>query len=70
MILAPGSANERDLLFADQLEFQPCPSSEIRTEEYKDYDTKQLVWERVIELLQSSLLFDSSRVADHNKAVL
>ena len=28
------------------------------------------MWERVIELLQSTLLFDSSRVTDHNKAVL
>lgn len=66
----PGTAAERDLLLSEQPEFQPCPASEIRPEAYCDVDTKALVWERVIELLQSTLLFDSSKVVDHNKAVL
>ena len=61
MMLTPGSG-DRDLLFSETHEFQPSTAAEVRPEEYTDIDTRQLVWERVIELLQSSLLFDSTRI--------
>jgi len=51
MMLAPGSSNERDLLFAENLEFQPCTAAEVRPEEYTDVDTRQLVWENVMQAL-------------------
>ena len=70
MMLAPGSGADRDLLFSETIEFQPGSPAQVRPEEYTGLDTKQLVWERVIELLQTSLLFDANRVQDHNKAVL
>ena len=69
-MLAPGSGADRDLLFSETIEFQPGSPAQVRPEEYTGLDTKQLVWERVIELLQTSLLFDANRVQDHNKAVL
>lgn len=69
-MLAPGQGAERDLLFAENLEFKPCSASEIRPEEYTDLETRQLVWEKVIDSLQSTILFDSSKIVDHNKAVL
>ena len=33
-------------------------------------DTRSLVWDQVIESLKTTLLFDSSKIHDHNKAVL
>ena len=69
-MLAPGTANERDLLFAENLEFQPCAASEVRPEEYTDVETRQLVWEKVMDALQTTILFDQSRIAEHNKSVI
>lgn len=55
-------ANEKDLLFAENLEFQPCSAAEVRPEEYTDLETRKLVWESVMEALQTTILFDSSRI--------
>ena len=52
-------ANEKDLLFAVNLEFQPCSAAEVRPEEYTDLETRKLVWESVMEALQTTILFDS-----------
>lgn len=41
----------------------------MRPEEYSDLDTRQLVWEKVMEALQTTILFDVARIAEHNKAV-
>ena len=54
----------------EHLEFQPYATSEVRPEEYAGVDTRQLIWDQVIQSLQTTLLFDFNQVKDHNKAVL
>ena len=40
MMLTPGSGADRDLLFSELLEFQPCTVAEVRPEEYAEMDTR------------------------------
>ena len=58
MILTPGSSAEGNQILLEHLEFQPCATSEVRPEAYADIDTRQLIWDQVIQSLQTTLLFD------------
>lgn len=69
MMLAPASVNEKDLLFSESLEFKPCLAAEVRPEEYVELNIRQLVWETVMEALQTTILFDAVKIQDHNKSI-
>ena len=58
------------MLFSEQLEFQVLNAELVRPEVYVETNLKQQVWDRVITMLQTTLLFDTEKVKEHNKSVM
>lgn len=58
------------MLFSEQLEFQVLVADEVRPEVYVETNLRAQIWDRVINMLQTTLLFDTDRVKEHNKAVM
>lgn len=42
----------------------------MRPEIYIETNLRQQLWDRVINMLQTTLLFDAERVKEHNKSVM
>jgi hypothetical protein len=45
-------------------------ADQIHAEFYRDAGLKQIVWDRMLKLMRSSLLFESERLRDHNNGVV
>ena len=45
-------------------------ADEVRPEAYVETNLKAPIWDRVISMLQTTLLFDTERTKEHNKAVM
>jgi hypothetical protein len=45
-------------------------ADQIHAEFYRDSGLRQVVWDRILKLMRSSLLFDSERLRDHNHGVV
>lgn len=67
--LSVNSDND-DLLFSESTELITVRPETISTELNQDTQIKQLIWDKIIKLMKSSLLFDMERTREHSKATL
>lgn len=67
--LSVNSDND-DLLFSESTELITVRPETISTELNQDTQIKQLIWDKIIKLMKSSLLFDIERTREHSKATL
>lgn len=67
--LSVNSDND-DLMFSESTELITVRPETISTELNQDTQIKQLIWDKIIKLMKSSLLFDMERTREHSKATL
>ena len=70
MLTGASNSNNEDMLFSEQFEFPIIDPEEIRPEVYKNSELRQMMWDKVIQLLDTTLLFDISKVKEHKQSVI
>ena len=57
-------------MFSEQLEFTTVDPALISIQPSEDPEIKRYVWQRILHLLRSTLLFNPELIINHNKAVV